>query len=140
MDMSTPKKEVRSSLRLLLVSPDADERQSMLQQLQSLVDDKLNVSVDAAMNGSEALRTAQRGDYDLVLLDAAMPGLDGYTVCEHIRKISRARVALLFAHPSPEDLHAGHQAGCQHCLAKPPHPSDLKAIVRLAALKKIAHA
>src|SRR5256885_11021616 len=48
-------------------------------------------AVDAARNGSEGLKRAQRDSYDVVLLDLLLPGLDGLTV---LRELNRARPEL----------------------------------------------
>jgi len=47
--------------------------------------------VDIAYNGKDALNLARNQTYGLVLLDVMMPELDGYKVCEAIRRIERNR-------------------------------------------------
>ena len=43
-------------------------------------------AVDAARDGAQALRRARRTAYDLVLLDLLLPGVDGLTVLEELRR------------------------------------------------------
>ncbi len=56
-----------------------------------------NYEVIAAANGQEALALATQKRPDLILLDIAMPGMDGYETCEAMRKVeSLKEVPVLF--------------------------------------------
>jgi CheY-like chemotaxis protein len=46
---------------------------------------KLNAIVSSAMNGNEAIELLKRNDYDVVLMDLQMPGMDGYATTDYIR-------------------------------------------------------
>ena len=48
-----------------------------------------NFSVDYAFSGAEALKFIAEDDYDLVLLDIMMPGMDGFETCEKIKMEER---------------------------------------------------
>ena len=43
-------------------------------------------TVDSAGNGAEAVALCRKNDYDLIILDIMMPGMDGFTVCKKIRE------------------------------------------------------
>ena len=90
-------------------------------------------SVTMVDNGNEALAEFLRADYDLVLLDVEMPGLDGFEVCAAIRRSHRARVlvVLVSGHSSPALLARAAELGATY-LTK---PVDWQALgARLEAL------
>ena len=75
---------------------------------------------DYAADGNEGLKKALTGKYDLILLDIMMPGMDGYQVCEHIRKEDREQpIIMLTAKSSDEDIIQGLQLGADDYVAKP---------------------
>ena len=45
--------------------------------------------VESAANGTDGLKLAQSGRFDLILLDIMLPGVDGYEICNRIRAIDR---------------------------------------------------
>ncbi len=76
--------------------------------------------VDSAKDGNEGLRKAATGHHDLVILDVMLPGLDGFTVCNEIRKVSREQpVIMLTAKTSEEDIITGLTVGADDYIAKP---------------------
>ena len=56
--------------------------------------------VDTADHGDEGLRKALSGQFDLILLDVMLPGVDGFEICNRIRQQDRQQV----------DPHLGHDA------------------------------
>ncbi|MCG8458228.1 MAG: response regulator, partial [Holophagales bacterium] len=67
-----------------------------------------------AANGSE------EGDYDLVLLDVMLPGIDGMEVCKRLRKAGNmVPVVILSARDRTDDIVAGVDAGADDYLTKP---------------------
>lgn len=70
------------------------------------------VEADLAADGAAGLDRFRARDYDAVLLDVMMPGLDGYGVCRAIRRESR--VPILFLTPWRGNSRAGGlRAGCR---------------------------
>ena len=53
--------------------------------------------VDICNTGDEGLKTALAGDYDLIILDLMLPGIDGYQVCREIRHTSDVPIIMLSA-------------------------------------------
>ena len=49
--------------------------------------------VDICNTGDEGLKTALTGDYDLIILDLMLPGMDGFEVCKKIREKSEKDTA-----------------------------------------------
>ncbi len=91
--------------------------------------------VDLAADGDEGLWAAREHDYDAIVLDAMIPGPDGFDVCRILRGESRwAPVLMLTAHDSVEDRVRGLDAGADDYLTKPFAFEELFA--RLRALTR----
>jgi two-component system response regulator MprA len=85
----------------------------------------------AAPDGGAALAAVERSVPDLVVLDVAMPGLDGLQVCRRLRdKGVGVPVLLLTARDSVDDRVAGLDAGADDYLVKPFATPELLARVR----------
>jgi two-component system OmpR family response regulator len=92
-----------------------------------------NFAVDIAVDGTEGLWMALEWDYDLVVLDAMLPGLDGFEVCRRMRAAQRrAPVLMLTARTGVDDRVAGLNAGADDYLVKPFALREL--VARLQAL------
>ena len=91
--------------------------------------------VDLAADVDEGLWAAREHDYDAIVLDAMIPGPDGFDVCRILRGESRwAPVLMLTAHDSVEDRVRGLDAGADDYLTKPFAFEELFA--RLRALTR----
>ena len=87
--------------------------------------------VETAADGGAALAAVERAVPDVVVLDVAMPGLDGLAVCRRLRRAGLALpVLLLTARDSVSDRVAGLDAGADDYLVKPFAPEELLARVR----------
>jgi DNA-binding response OmpR family regulator len=76
--------------------------------------------VDAVGDGREGLQKALSGRYDLVLLDVMLPGRDGFSICDEIRKVDRDQpIIMLTAKTSDEDIVNGLTLGADDYVAKP---------------------
>lgn len=88
-------------------------------------------AVDVAPDGPSALERALINEYDLIVLDVLLPGLDGMEVCRRLRKRSVAiPVIMLTARGGVEERVAGLDAGADDYLPKPFHFPELLARVR----------
>jgi DNA-binding response OmpR family regulator len=84
-----------------------------------------------AADGEAGLRQALDEKPDLILLDLMMPKLDGYAMCEELRRLSNpVPVLMLTAKGQVEDRVAGLDAGADDYLVKPFSPEELLARVR----------
>ncbi|MEK5056944.1 response regulator transcription factor [Paenibacillus shunpengii] len=83
-----------------------------------------------AADGDEAVAVFREALPDLVILDILMPGLDGYDVCEEIRKVSDAPVLFLTAKSEEEDKLLGYDLGADDYMTKPFSPKELVAKVK----------
>ena len=94
-------------------------------------------SADLAGRGEEALWMAKAVEYDAILLDVMLPGLDGFDVCRRLRADGVwSPVLMLTARDAVDDRVAGLDAGADDYLAKPFSFEELLA--RLRALTRRA--
>ena len=64
--------------------------------------------VDSAQDGKQGLEKALVGGYDLIVLDVMLPSLDGFSICNELRKKSREQpIIMLTAKTSDEDIITG---------------------------------
>ena len=75
--------------------------------------------VDLAGDGVQGRNLAVNGEYSLVLLDVMLPGVDGFTVLEELRRNRTTPVLMLSAADDVDDRVRGLRAGADDYLAKP---------------------
>ncbi|MBR0376867.1 MAG: response regulator transcription factor [Lachnospiraceae bacterium] len=83
-------------------------------------------------NGREALDIAQEEDFDLILLDIMLPGLNGLEVLRRLQKVKQIPVILLTARDAVNDKVAGLDAGAVDYITKPFAIEELLARIRVA--------
>lgn len=113
--------------RILIVDDAMENIQILHQALQDHHD------VLFAMNGTKALHIAQHQLPDLILLDAVMPGMDGYAVCAALRASEITRdIPIIFvtALKTPEDETRALDAGAADFISKPVNAAVVRARVR----------
>ena len=91
--------------------------------------------VVTARDGKEAIRLAFERLPDLILLDVAMPGLDGYEVTRRLRADESTRgtpVVLLTARAQVKDVILGFEAGANDYVTKPFRPDELRTRLHAA--------
>lgn len=88
--------------------------------------------VDKATDGRAGLDLALAGDYDLILLDVLLPGLNGMEVLRRLRKAKETPIILLTARDAVMDKVAGLDAGADDYITKPFAIEELLARIRLA--------
>jgi two-component system response regulator MprA len=115
-----------SRLSVLVVDDDAPVRRMLERTLGAE-----GYDVRAAPDGGAALAAVERAAPDLVVLDVAMPGLDGLAVARRLRgKRLTTPILLLTARDAVADRVAGLDAGADDYLVKPFAPEELLARVR----------
>ena len=88
-------------------------------------------AVDVAVDGSTALEQAYISDYDLIVLDVLMPGINGLEVCRRLRSQGiAAPILMLTARGEPDQRVEGLDVGADDYLAKPYHFPELLARIR----------
>jgi len=104
---------------------------------QYLVDvlDGKGFTVTVARNGKEGLEAARSQRPDLILLDVMMPELNGFQVCEALRRdpaLEATPVVMLTAMENQKLNELAFEAGAEACMTKPFQPDRLINIINLA--------
>ncbi len=95
-------------------------------------------SAESAKDGDQGLKMALSGQYDLILLDVMLPGLDGFTICERIRQQDREQaIIMLTAKNQDDDIIQGLQLGADDYVSKPFSVAQL--VLRIQAVLRRAH-
>jgi signal transduction histidine kinase/ActR/RegA family two-component response regulator len=77
-------------------------------------------SITFAENGMKAIAEARKNDFDLILMDVQMPGMDGHETTEEIRRMNfKKPIVALTAHALRTEHDKCRQAGCDSVLTKP---------------------
>ncbi len=116
--------------RILIVDDVADNIQVAMNILQ-----EDNYEFSFANNGSQALAILEQesSEFDLILLDVMMPGLDGYQVCRQLKASSKWQdipVIFLTARVDVESITKGFEAGGVDYICKPFHADELLSRVK----------
>ncbi len=113
-------------MRILIVEDDEVLSAALTRALS-----QASYSVDCVDNGEDALRALNTDTYALVLLDIALPKLDGLTVLRRLReRKSRIPVLMLTARDTLEDRVAGLDLGADDYMTKPFDLPEFEARVR----------
>ena len=76
--------------------------------------------VDFADNGHEGLEKALSNEFDLILLDVMLPGIDGFEICNRVRERSKEQaIIMLTAKSNDEDIIHGLSLGADDYVSKP---------------------
>ena len=100
-------------------------------------------AVDTALDGDEGLHLVTENDYDAIVLDVMLPGIDGLEVCRRLRERGRwAPVLMLTARDTVPDRIEGLDAGADDYLVKPFAFGELlarlRALIRRGAVERPA--
>lgn len=119
-------------MRILVIEDEADLLASLAKALR-----EEGYAVDTAADGEEGLYKAQSWDYDAIVLDVMLPGLDGWTILERLRKTKQTPVLMLTARDAPRDRVRGLDTGADDYVVKPFDLDELfarlRALIRRAA-------
>ncbi|PGZ96151.1 DNA-binding response regulator [Bacillus pseudomycoides] len=88
-------------------------------------------AVDAVYDGRKGLETALHYDYDIILLDLMLPGLNGIEVCRRLRATKETPIIMLTARDSIMDRVTGLDSGADDYLPKPFAIEELLARMRV---------
>ncbi|MBK0678716.1 heavy metal response regulator transcription factor [Klebsiella oxytoca] len=114
-------------MRLLLVE---DEQKTSTYIHRAL--SELGFMVDVASNGTDGLHLALEYDYDTIILDVMLPGIDGYGVLDELRASKQTPVLMLSARGSVYERVKGLRHGADDYLPKP--FSLIELVARIQAL------
>lgn len=112
------------SLRILIIedNPDLAENIAEYFEIQGHL-------LDFAMDGIGGIHLAVTEEYDVIILDIMLPGMDGYTVCRKLREANgnRVPVLMLTARDTLSEKLEGFDAGADDYLVKPFELEELNA-------------
>ena len=112
-------------MRLLIVDDDS-ELCSLLEEFLT----REGFSVSCSLDGRSGLERALEGNFDLVILDVMLPGLDGFSILKQLRASSRVPVLMLTARGEDVDRIVGLELGADDYLPKPFNARELTARVK----------
>lgn len=119
-------------MRILVVEDETDLREAIAEGLR--LD---GYAVDTCGDGADAYELLYVENYDLAILDLNLPGMDGLTVLQKIRKENKdLKVLILSARGSVSDKVTGLDAGANDYLAKPFDFEELEARIRCLLRRK----
>lgn len=103
------------------------------EEIADLEKDYLELSdfeVEIKNNGNDGLEAALQGQFDLVVLDLMLPGMDGFEVCKKIREEKNIPIIMVSAKKDDIDKIRGLGLGADDYMTKPFSPSELVARVK----------
>lgn len=113
-------------MRLLVVEDESDLARALAKGLR-----RVGYAVDMASNGIQGWQQAEINEYDLLILDLSLPGMDGLEVCRRLR-LSRPEllIMMLTARSKLDERVIGLDCGADDYLVKPFHFEELIARIR----------
>lgn len=98
-----------------------------LANLLSIYIERAGYTVQRAASGEEALVCLRKGAVKMLLLDIALPGMDGFAVCREVRRTGSVPVLMISARVGKEDQLNGFRLGADDYIEKPVDPDLLVA-------------
>jgi len=121
-------------VRILIIEDHQDIAASIYDYLESI-----GYTMDAAADGVTGLHLAVTNDYDVIILDLGLPGIDGIELCHRIRKDAKDQtpILMLTARDALEQKLEGFEAGADDYLTKPFALAELAARTKVLAERTI---
>ncbi|WP_374029858.1 response regulator [Bdellovibrio bacteriovorus] len=114
--------DFQGKTRRILLAEDTPDNQLLIRRY--LKSDTFKI--DSANDGYEALDKALHEDFDVILMDVQMPGMDGLEATKQLRAQGYQKpIIALTAHALPEEIEKSIEAGCNAHLTKPVSRSEL---------------
>ena len=112
-------------MRILIIEDEPDLLSSLAQALR-----EEGYAVDTAAEGEDGLYKAENYDYDAVVLDVMLPGLDGWEILARLRKSKKTPLLMLTARDQSRDRVRGLDTGADDYVVKPFDLTELFARLR----------
>ncbi|MCB1852826.1 MAG: response regulator [Gammaproteobacteria bacterium] len=106
-------------MRVLIVDDELEWQELLMQVIKDTDED---IYLESAVDGFEAYHKVRWYKPDIVLMDVAMPGMDGIQLCRVMKanpESSQVRVIAITGNLSAEKENALKEAGAEYCLSKP---------------------
>lgn len=112
-------------MRVLIIEDEIDLARAIARALR-----EDGLAVDLVHDGPGGLHQATHCEYDLILLDLMLPGLDGWSLLEQLRRTRNTPVLILTARDGVDDRIRGLDGGADDYLVKPFELDELRARIR----------
>ena len=122
-------------MRLLVVEDEPDLREALKRALR-----ENGYAVDGAADGKEGLYKAETYEYDAIVLDIMLPGLDGWELLGKLRRTRKTPVLMLTARDNVPDRVRGLDGGADDYLVKPFDLGELLARLRAVIRRSASQA
>ncbi|MGV2941297.1 response regulator transcription factor [Mesobacillus sp. LC4] len=106
------------------------EDEQRISQLLKMYLERESFVVEVADNGEAALEKAMEDSFDVIILDILMPGMNGFSVLEEIRKTKDIPVIMLSAKGEAHDLKRGEELGASEYILKPFSPKEVVSKIK----------
>jgi DNA-binding response OmpR family regulator len=106
--------ETETGMKILLIDDDSE-----ISALIKIELEDYNHIVDVAYDGIAGENMIRENNYDLIIMDVLMPGMDGCTLCKKIRHIVKAPILMITSLDLIEDRVRGFSCGADDYLTKP---------------------
>ncbi len=123
------------NIRLLII----EDNPAIVQNMTDFLESK-GYLLDFAMDGIGGLHLALTQDYDVIVLDLMLPGMDGITLCRKLRREAEKQVPviMLTARDTLDDKLLGFESGADDYLVKPFALKELEARIKILAKRRVA--
>lgn len=114
-----------NKMRILIV----DDQPGMCETLSDILED-YGYWIEAASDGSAAVEINKTQDFDIILMDIIMPGINGVEALKRIKRMHPDTIVILMtAYTAPDLIMEAQKAGVYECLTKPFNPARLLDII-----------
>ncbi len=125
------------SAKILIIDDEVD----MLMLLRMIIEDNTNYEVETTNSPTEGIKLLKEEDFDLVITDLKMPGMDGMELFDEFREIKpEIPVIIITAYGSPETASEALQRGVTDFIAKPFRKDSIlftmKRVLELGEMRK----
>ncbi|MCM1288557.1 MAG: response regulator transcription factor [Clostridium sp.] len=117
---------------ILLVEDDLHIREAIMDYFSEKGSDSMKLY--SAIDGNRGFEMIYEQEFDLILLDIMLPGLDGFSLCREIRRKSTVPIIFLTAKAREQDVLFGYDLGCDDYMIKPFSLAEL--FVKVIAMLK----
>lgn len=116
----------------------AEDEENIVNLIKLILGDKYELIV--ANDGEEAIKLAESSKPDLILLDVMMPKINGFQVCETLKKnkkTNQIKIIFLSAKVMKNDVNRGLSCGAIDYIKKPFEPEEFEKRIKSAIEKKV---
>lgn len=108
-----------------------DDEEGLLDMLGVMLQKEGITEIDYATTGNQALEKINNFRYSLIVLDIMLPDIDGFQICQEIRKISDVPILFISARTSDIDKLTGLNIGGDDYITKPFNPLEVVARIKI---------